>query len=126
MAGTLDLTLLSIDMLARPIQLMKAGPGVFINGHWVPGAATPIDIMAVHQATSRQDMEYLPEGLRERVTKTVWTRTTLNDADEASATAADELVIEGETYRVMRALKRTEAGFTKAYCERVRAGGRSG
>lgn len=118
----------AIDKLAPlygPISLMREAPGSYPDGRWQPGTVTTTTIFGVYQPTTRENARELPEGQFETATKTLWTRVDIQDADEATQRRADELVIEGETYRVMRALPRTEAGFTKAFLSRVRDAGRS-
>lgn len=114
---TLDLAAEAIDEFARLIIRRRFPPGAYVAGKFVQGDPTEVDIAATHQPVTSRDLRDLPEGQRVDALRSVWSRSEILGADERTGRPADELVIEGETYRVIQAWHRTEAGFHKAVVE---------
>ena len=108
------LSAVAIDLAARDVTLVRHAPGAYVGGRFVDGPATTSTIRAAHQPATARDLQDLPEGERVDAQRAVWTRTMLLGADEAAGRRADSLIIEGETWRVVRVWPRTEAGFWKA------------
>lgn len=115
--SSLDLAAEAIDEFARIITLRRFAPGSYVAGKYVPGASSDAPIAAVHQPVSSRDLRDLPEGQRVDALRSIWSRSEILGADERTGRLPDELVIEGETYRVIRAWHRTEAGFHKVIAE---------
>lgn len=113
----LDTACDAIDEFARIITRRRYPIGSYVGGEYVVGDPTEIEIAAVHQPVTSRDLRDLPEGQRVDALRSVWSRSDIQGANESTGRLADELVIEGETYRVVRAWARTEAGFSKAVVE---------
>lgn len=104
----------AIDEFARPISRVRYAPGSYVNGEWSEGSSSTTSIMATHQPATARDLRDLPEGQRVDAMRAVWSRSDILGADETTGRAADDLVIEGEVWRVVAAWHRSEAGFYKA------------
>lgn len=114
---------LSVDAMARPATLVRAGVGSYVAGRWVAAPPSSSTIRAVIQAPSEADIRQLPEGERTEAFVTIWTRTALRTASEDDKTEADHVTGEdGQTYKVTRIASRTEAGFTRAIARLVSDG----
>lgn len=71
------------------------------KGRWVEGAATSTTIYGSWQPASGEDRKGLPEGLRQRDTRKVYTPSELRAADQEAGTSGDRLTIAGEEYEVV-------------------------
>jgi len=129
----MDLTgaAMAIDMIARPVTLSRPAVGSYVDGRWVEAASGTSTIMAAILAISPRDMANLrnlmdlPEGQSTRATRSIWSRTPLFNADEASGRRPDEIVDGGVRYRVVAVFDRIEGGYYKAALERVVDRGRT-
>lgn len=116
---SLTLAAKAIDVLARPIALVRIGPGAYVEGQFQPGARVRTTIQAAHQPITAEDLLQLAEGDRTEAMKSLWSRAELRSANEAAQTPADELEIEGAIWRVIKVWPRSEAGFWKAVAGRA-------
>lgn len=114
----------AIDQNARTMTRRRQA-GSWVNGVWTPGAPTDDTINAVLMQVPRSDVMAMPEGVRERVEKTIWTRADLLGPDEDSSQEPDRIVDGADVWKVMGIHLRTEGAFTKAYLERDRDRGRT-
>lgn len=110
---------LAIDILAQPMTLRRYNAGQFVNGVWQQADFTESTIAACAYSVSPDDYANLPEGIRDRATLTVWTRSELKAEDEAAQTSADLLYWRGKAYRVLMIWPRVEGGHYKAALEAV-------
>jgi hypothetical protein len=112
----------AVDRHAVPVTLRRwSASGWQANGVFdeTSGVASS-QIMAVIQSPSEADMRLLPEGERIEAYVTIWTRETLRTSDEGAGTRADEVIgLDGRRYRIVRAARRSEAGFTRAIARLV-------
>jgi hypothetical protein len=115
---------LAVDAMARPATRIRAAVGSYVGGKWQAGGAPISDqIRAAIRAPSESDIRQLPDGERTEAYVTIWTRADLVTADEDSGRQADEITGEqGQTYKVVRVVERTEAGFTRAIARLVSDG----
>lgn len=114
---------LSVDALARPATRIRAAAGTRVRGIWTPGAPSSETIRAVIQAPSAADLQQMPEGERTEALVTVWTRSDLVTADEDAGTQADTITGEdGQTYKVVRIVNRSEAGIIRAVARLISDG----
>ena len=70
------------------------------DGRWTPGASADSTIKASVQPATGDDLAILPEGLRQKRGKRVYTRTELRVGNLDDSTDADRLVIDGTVYQV--------------------------
>lgn len=122
----LDPVLVAIAFLARPATLIRPTSGAWIDGRWAAAAPTETPITAVIQSPAPEDLETLPEGERTGGEVTIWSQTALHAASEDDQTVADVVRAEnGVEYRVIRASRRVEGGFSRAMGRRHIDRGRS-
>ena len=107
---------IAVDAMARPATRIRPAAGAYVDGQWQAGASVSTAIRAVIQAPAERDLRLLPEGERTEAYVTVWTRADLRTGDEDSRTEADRVTGEaGDTYKIVRIVQRTEAGFTRVH-----------
>lgn len=75
--------------------------GAYVDGRWVAGASSELDIVASVQPASSRDLLRLPEGLRTRKTVAVITDDDLQTANESLNQVADRLEYLGEEWEVV-------------------------
>ena len=122
----LDPVLVAISFLARPATLVRPAAGSWIDGRWIAAAPTETPITAVIQSPAPEDLETLPAGERTGGEVTVWSLTELHTASEDDQTAADVVRTQnGTEYRIIRASRRVEGGFSRAMGRRDVDRGRS-
>lgn len=86
---------------AEQVTLTRYAAGSRATGEWVEGAATTSMIWASVQPMPGRDRQNLPEGLRERDVRKVFTETMLRPASQHSGTSADRIDVDGVAYEVM-------------------------
>ncbi len=91
-----------IPLLApRSITLRRYPTGsVGSDGRFAPGTPTDSTIIASVQSADDEVMQILPEDLRRREAKRVYTSTTLHTANQHAGVAGDRLVIDGVVFVV--------------------------
>ena len=71
-------------------------------GEFVPGAVVEVDVDVVSVPLSGEERQVLPEGLRERNVRTLWTTETVAAVVEGqTGNSGDHIVFEGATYQVV-------------------------
>lgn len=116
--------ILPLRLLQKPATLESPG-GQFVDGIWqeYPGS---VPIKAVIQSASQKDLIQYADGDRRDGYVTIWTETELHTVDEDNALNAQKVITpEGDTYRIVKAGRRNEAGFTRAIGRLDRDRGRS-
>jgi hypothetical protein len=122
----LDPVLVAVAFLARPATLVRPAAGSWIDGRWTAAAPNETPITAVIQSPAPEDLVTLPEGERTGGEVTIWSSTALHTASEDDQTAADVVRAEnGTEYRIIRASRRVEGGFSRAMGRRDVDRGRS-
>jgi hypothetical protein len=117
--------ILPVDLLGKPATLISPG-GTYVEGIWTPAPPNDIPIQAVIQAASQKDLiQYADHEQRDGYV-TIWTRAELDTVDaDAGENAQIVTTPEGDTYRIVKAGRRNEAGFTRAIGRLSRDRGRS-
>lgn len=96
----------------------KAGSTYDTNGRAVAGAATTVPIRAHVQPLTGRELAALPEGLRHKETRYVWTVTELRTAKEGTS-EPDVIVIDGEDFEIQKVENwQAAGGFYKALAVR--------
>ena len=118
---------IAVDAFAVPVTLRRyEGTGWASNGTYDPdGAIETRRIMAAVQAPSRDDLQRLPEGERTEGLVTIWTREPLRTASEDGGLRADEIISDGQTYKILVVARRREAAFTRAVARLIHDRGRN-
>lgn len=114
----------AIAILQRPATLHTPG-GQYVDGVWVE-APLDVPIQAVIQAATQQDLvQYSTEDKIDGFVR-IWTAAELRTVDEDLEADAQRVTTpEGKTYRIVKAGRRNEAGFTRAVGRLVNDRGRS-
>jgi len=102
-------------------------PTSWTGGRAVAGTPTDTAILAsVQPSPGGEQLQHLPEGLRQRIALLAFTESDLRTADQADGTPADELVYQGDVYQVERVHRWTELlPHLEAYLSRkAETGGR--
>jgi len=73
-----------------------------VSGRVVRTVASTATIQASVQPLSDRQREVLPEGLRQSVTRRMWTRSEVFTADQITGRLADRITINGESFDVVR------------------------
>ena len=80
----------------------RYAPGAWIAGTWTPGAATDSPFTGSVQPLGGRDRQVLPEGIRSRDGRKVYTdRGTLRTDDQHTGNVADEVLVNGIAYTVV-------------------------
>lgn len=108
----------AIDFYAKDYSRLRTGAGNYVDGRWVDGTPTSVTIRAAVFSPSGRDLYDLPEGQRERIVWTIWSREELRTADEDAQTVADAVQIQGRWFRVFKVWPRVEGDYHKALLER--------
>lgn len=79
---------------------VRYAAGTRSAGVFVPGATSPLSILASVQPAEGEDLELLPEGQRTKTVLKLYTETLVKTASETAATLADVLTIDSKNYQV--------------------------
>lgn len=112
----------ALDQFRHPggITVIRREPGGYSNGRVGPATEErTVGVEASVQPAGTKDLELLPEGMRSKESKAIWTEFALR-VGEADGPLADRVEVGGETYEV-HALEdyQAMAGYTKAIAVRV-------
>jgi len=90
------------------------------DGRQVPGASASTTIYGSVQPATGKDLEILPEGLRTKDAKRVYTYTALTPANQHTETTGDILVIDTFSYEVQQVKReRSIIAHYRAICTRL-------
>lgn len=106
---------------ATLITVQRIGAGAHINGVWVPGAVTEVQVRGSLQPINARELALLPEGERARGRWKLYTDDLLRTADPTAATEADRVLWEGRTLTVVQVRSYAHTGLSLAHyrCELV-------
>lgn len=86
----------------RTVQRLRATPGTRgADGRWVAGAFVSAPILAGVQPMPARVRAALPEGLRERDGRVLFTRADVQPASQFSGAAADRFLIDGVMFEAI-------------------------
>lgn len=113
---------LAIKMHAIPggITVIRREPGGYVDGRVVPGLEVRMEgVEAAVLPAATEDIELLPEGMRSRESRAIWTHFALRTG-HANGSLPDRVEVQGVTYEV-HAIRdfQAMAGYTKAIAVRV-------
>lgn len=87
----------------KPVQLVRfANARDPASGRTVRTVASTVTIQASVQPLTDRQREVLPEGLRQSVTRRMWTRSEVLTADQLTGRLADRITINNEEFDVVR------------------------
>ncbi|TNC14911.1 hypothetical protein FF100_04870 [Methylobacterium terricola] len=104
----------AIAMLQRP-AILKTPGGRRVMGKWEDAGPAAVKIKAVIQAATQEDLvQYNTEDKLDGFVR-IWTAAELRTVDEDLQADAQQIITpEGAAYRIVKAGRRNEAGFTRA------------
>lgn len=80
----------------------RVGDGVYVGGRWIEGDPEPISFKANVQPVSYEELQRLPEGLRDKDMILVMTQFELRTANQILKTNPDNISWQGRTYQVQK------------------------
>jgi hypothetical protein len=101
------------------LTIIRKGVGSYVDGEWINGGDSNVDIKAVIQNANPDDLELLPEGTRTSEAVKLHTVSKVNTVSESSETDADQFVYEGATYRIYDVYARKIGNYYKAVAIRI-------
>jgi hypothetical protein len=104
----------------QAVTVNRVAPGSYVDGLWVDGANSATAISAAVQPLSDRDRQALPEGIRTMELLKLYTTFQLRTADEKAGLSADDIVFQGDTYKVVALTNWTSNGYVRAYVERLK------
>lgn len=101
----------------KNIDILRYGAGSYVKGKWVKGSTTTVPIKAVVAPVIKQSMlQFLPETLRAKKVFRVFSNTKLNGfQDKEEKQQADEFILNGETFRVVKVGEWEDVGTFTGY-----------
>ena len=90
--------------LVRKTNLVgeRTTAGVFVNGRWVEGVSEPLSFKANVQPVSYEELQRLPEGLRDKDMILLMTQFQLRTAKQNAGTNPDYITWQGDSYQVQK------------------------
>lgn len=87
-------------LMFTTLTLKRYVAGAYTNGRWAAGTATQSTIVASIQPVTSSELERLPEGLRTKGVRKVYTEIPLQTANEKTGIAADRIIYDSEDWEV--------------------------
>ena len=109
----------AFDDWLEPLTLIRKSVGSYVNGVWVDGVNTNVNVLAVIQNAQPNDMLLLPEGTRSTEAVKFHTTSRVYTVSEVGETTADTFSYDGDTYIVYDVYKRRIGNYFKAIAMRV-------
>lgn len=104
-----------------PITILRQGEGGYVDGYWVNGVETPLDIEANVQPMRGHELLTLPESDRTKESIKVYCVEKLQTVEEVGQTKADIVVWEGKRFQAIKTMtyKMGVLDHTKTVCYRL-------
>lgn len=104
-----------------PITILRQGEGGYVDGYWVNGVETPLNIEANVQPMRGHELLTLPESDRTKESIKVYCVETLRTVEEVGQTKADIIVWEGKRFQAIKTMtyKMGVLDHTKTICYRL-------
>lgn len=98
-----------------PLTLIRSNAGSYVDGVWVEGTETNVEIQVNIQPLKEAELLILPEADRSRQWWKVYSASEIRmDKQGTSGWAADEFVYQGDRYKVMK-VENTSMGTLNHY-----------
>ncbi len=110
----------AFDEWLEKVVITRVGPGAYVDGVWVEGAPTTINILSVVQNATADDLILLPEGTRTSETVKLHTVSPVKTVSEVGETNADTFQYDGDTYRIFDVYRRKIGNYYKAIAIRIK------
>lgn len=91
-----------ISHFGATFTVKRYAAGEYIDGHYMPGAESLIEIIASIQPASPYEILQLPEGQRTKEAIKVYTTTGLRQTIEAQEVKGDRIAYKGRLYEVQK------------------------
>lgn len=101
------------------IELTRFSSGTYVDGVWVNGSSTIIQINAVVQNAQADDLILLPEGSRSSEAVKIHTVTKVKTVSENGESNADIFSYNGKTYKIYDVFERKIGNYYKAVAIRI-------
>lgn len=89
--------------LVRKTSLVGARTdGGYVNGRWVDNIPTPLSFKANVQPVSYEELQRLPEGLRDKDMILLMTQFSLRTANQRTGMQPDYITWQGDSYQVQK------------------------
>lgn len=104
-----------------PIQVKRFGEGEWVDGYFVSGVETTLNIEANVQPLRGHELLTLPETDRTKESVKVYCVETLNTVEEVGQTKADVVIWEGKRFQAIKTMtyKMGVLDHTKTVCFRL-------
>jgi len=103
----------------EPLVIKRVGVGDYVDGVWDNGATSDIDIFAVVQNATQDELILLPEGTRTTESVKIHTITQVKTVSEFGETDADTFQYNGFNYRLFDVFDRKVGNYYKAVAIRL-------
>lgn len=80
----------------------RSSTGGYVNGRWVDGVEEPLSFKGNVQPVSYEELQRLPEGLRDKDMILVMTQFELRTANQIDGTEPDYITWQGRSYQVQK------------------------
>lgn len=104
-----------IQLGTRTISVSRRAAGSYVNGVWVPGAASVLSMEASVQPLSPREAQKLPEGERIKESRKLYLNEELFPNDDATQKSADIVTIDGVQFQVFSCEPWTGLGMLPHY-----------
>lgn len=89
-----------LDLLTGTIQIIQPSAGAWVDGEFVNGATTTLNIPASVQPLKASDLKMLPEGRRNTEAIKIYAETKAVISDEKNSKNNSKIVYDGKNYEV--------------------------
>ena len=103
----------------EPLTIIRNGAGSYVDGSWVNGADSNVNIKAVVQNANPDDLVLLPEGTRSTEAMKIHTTSKVFTVSEVGETDADQFDYDGSRYRIYDVFNRRIGNYVKAVAIRI-------
>lgn len=91
------------DVFRKPLTGLRFAPGAYVDGRWVEGVSSPLNLNASVQPATAEDLQTLEESRRQFTTYRIYTDILLKTVVEGEqGTNPDIIYYDGDEYEVTR------------------------
>lgn len=91
-----------MSMFRQPVVGVRKDPPTNVKGRFTPGSTTPINFTASIQPATGDELDALPEGLRENGMYRLYTDFALRTVNESTKKPADVIDYNSKKYKIVQ------------------------
>ena len=100
---------------AEIITVIRTESGSYVDGIYQKGSQTTFKALASVQPSSPEEIQFLPEGERQKQIRSFYCNKAVRTTDDRKAVIADVILYKGDSFKIVQLGDWSPYGYTLAY-----------